>query len=271
MWNSFLHRVLRVPYQLHAEVLSSPSQPQATIVLLHGIGSSLGMWKPLLKTFPKQSRIIAVDLLGFGKSPQPLWATYDTRTQARSIRSTLVALRAEKSVIFVGHSLGALVAIEYAARYTRSVRSLLLVSPPLFAPNRTSRRFDLKPEEILQRMYSLMRTNPKATEKILRLASVYKLINRGFVAKDVHIPSFLANLEAGILNQTSYNEIIQLDCPVRIVTGKFDLVVVDETLKELVSLRKNISWQSVVGAHEITGRLAVATATALGKLTASNN
>jgi cis-3-alkyl-4-acyloxetan-2-one decarboxylase len=76
--------------------------------------------------------VIVVDLLGFGDSPKPDWATYDARTQAQSLAKTLLGLGLTQRVVLVGHSMGSLVAVEFAKRYPALVKALVLCSPPLY-------------------------------------------------------------------------------------------------------------------------------------------
>ena len=137
MFERIIHRWLRVPYRLHVRQLQNPRKPRATVVLIHGIGSSSLMWRRLMqsKLVAKDVRVIAIDLLGFGKSPRPHWKTYDVATQTKSLATTLLAEKITGPVVLVGHSLGALVAINYASSLPNIlVKSLVLCSPPLYNP-----------------------------------------------------------------------------------------------------------------------------------------
>lgn len=255
MINKFLHKHLKLPYILNLKEFHSPKHPRVTIVLLHGIGSSLAMWEPLSKNLPPNVRVIGIDLLGFGHSPKPEWARYHTKVQADSIATTLIRHRVSGPLVIVGHSLGGLVAIEFARRYSRSVKSLVLISPPIYMPDRNPKRFEPRPEEIIRRMYQLMAENPKATEKVLRLAGTYNLLNKGFQADTVDVPAYLATLEAAIINQQSYRDILRLTRPVHIITGKLDALVLDATIRDIAVKRPNISVTSVLGSHEIVGQM----------------
>ncbi len=263
MWNKFLHKYLRAPYILNAEELNAPQQQAATIIMLHGIGSSLGMWRPFVKKLPHDVRIIAIDLLGFGASPKPAWGIYSAKTQADSLATTLFSMKIVGPVVVVGHSLGSLIAIEFARRYPLMTKSLVLISPPLYKPDRNPARFDFKPEEVLRRMYALMSENPQATERVLRLAGKYNLVNKGFSAENVNVPAYLASLEAAIINQQSYRDILRIKRPIHIVTGKLDALVLDETIKDIVSQRPSVLWRSVIGGHEVVGNIQRATLAAI--------
>ena len=259
MINKILHKYLKFPYILTIKEFQSPKHPSATVILLHGIGSSLSMWEPLGKSFPENVRVIGIDLLGFGHSPKPEWGRYHTKVQADSIATTLVRHRVSGPLVLVGHSLGSLVAIEFARRYSRSVKSLVLISPPIYMPDRNPKRFEPRPEEIIRKMYQLMAQNPKATEKVLRLAGTYNLLNKGFRADTVDVPAYLATLDAAIINQQSYRDILRLAQPIHIITGKLDALVLDATIQDIAKKRPNVKLTSVLGSHEIVGALRRAT------------
>ena len=259
MWQKFLHKTLKVPYILNSREYQAPKKFRATVILLHGIGSSMAMWEPLLPKMPKDVRIIAIDLLGFGESPKPSWNVYGARMQADSLATTLFSMKIIGPVVVVGHSLGSLVAIEFARRYPLMTKSLVLISPPLYKPDRDPKRLDFKPEEALRQMYALMATNPGATEKILRMGSKYRLFNKGFDAKNVDVPAYLATLETAIINQQSYHDILRIRRPIHVVTGKLDIIVLDSTINELERTMPNVQHTSVIGTHEIVGPLRTAT------------
>lgn len=263
MWQKILHKFLKFPYILNVHEYQSPKKPAVTVLLLHGIGSSLWMWQDVAAKLPKDARIIAVDLLGFGKSPKPEWSVYGAKTQADSLATTLFSRKIVGPVVVVGHSLGSLIAIEFARRYPLMTKSLVLISPPLYKPDRDIATFEARPEEVLRRMYALLHSNPDATERILRMAGKYRLINKGFNAEHVNVVSYLATLNAAIINQTSYNDIFKIKPPVHIISGKFDSLVLDSTLKEISATRPRTTWKSVVGTHEIVGRVRTATISAI--------
>ena len=263
MWDKLLHKYLRVPYILNVREFQSPKPQVATVILLHGIGSSLNMWTPHVKKMPSDVRIIALDLLGFGASPQPEWGTYSARVQADSVATTLFSMKIVGPVVIVGHSLGSLVAVEFARRYPLMTKSVVLISPPLYKPDRNPGRFDFKPEEVLRKMYDIMHDNPEATERVLRMAGKYYLINPGFSAVNVNVPSYLASLEAAVINQQSYRDILRIKRPIHIVSGKLDALVLDKTIKDVVALRPNVIWKSVIGGHEIIGNIQRAAITAI--------
>jgi pimeloyl-ACP methyl ester carboxylesterase len=259
MFKHFLHRYLKLPYVLRAVEFRAPTRQTVTVIMLHGIGSSHAMWVPIVKRLPEDTRIIAVDLLGFGASPKPNWNTYNVRTQADSLATTLFSMKIRGPVVVVGHSLGSLVAIEFARRYPLMTKSLVLVSPPLYNPDRIRKRRDFNPDDVLKRMYAIFASKPDAAGKILKLASRYYLANKGIVGATIDPIIYLQTLESSIINQRSYCDILRIKRPIHIVTGRLDAIVLESTIRDVVAQRPNIQRVSAIGGHEITGRLLTAT------------
>lgn len=254
MFDELAHRYLRVPYILNGRDLRAPTHPKATIVLLHGINSSTGMWQSLLPKLPKDVRIIGIDLLGFGDSPRTTWPAYQVRIQARSVAATLFLMKIRGPVIVVGHSLGSLVAIDFARRYPLMTRQLVLVSPPLYDIDKEpASGLAYHPRRFLRDVHLAISSHPDTVTKLIGLAAQYRLINHGFDASKVDIPTFLGTLETAIINQTSMRDLIRLKKPTRILTGKLDPFVSEQTIRRLAKEYPYVSHTSVVAGHEIIG------------------
>lgn len=256
MWDRFVHKILHVPFRLSARDFQRPKRQRVTILMIHGIGSSMEMWRDVAKKMPPDVRVIGIDLLGFGRSPKPDWSTYDVRVQADSVVTTLFSMNVFGPVVVVGHSLGSLVAIEFARRYPLMTKSLVLVSPPLYKPEAELKRLQVNPEMILRRAYDILMKNPAAFEKVLKLVSRNGLINKGFNPENVDVPAYLATLETAIINQHSYRDILRIKRPIHIITGRFDPVILEPTIRDILRQRPNIQRNQVLGAHEISGAMA---------------
>lgn len=75
---------------------------------------------------------VSIDLLGFGSAPKPR-NEYKYEDHVNHIRKTLHSLDlAQKDIILVGHSMGALIASRYANRYSNHVESLAMINPPIY-------------------------------------------------------------------------------------------------------------------------------------------
>lgn len=253
MFDQLVHRYLRIPYILNARELQARKNPAATLVLLHGIGSSIDMWRPILKSLPKDIRVIGVDLLGFGLSPRTSWKSYRVNHQAKSVAATLFFMKISGPVIVVGHSLGSLVAIEFARRYPLMTRRLVLVSPPLYDITQISSESPLHPRKLLSKIHDAALNNPGAVNKLLSASGRYEIFNRGFKPELIDLPTFLGTLEASIINQKSVQTASKLRLPIDIITGTLDPYLNSQTIRQLAKSKSNITHRSVVAGHEIIG------------------
>ncbi|MEM7697016.1 MAG: alpha/beta hydrolase [Verrucomicrobiota bacterium] len=101
-------------------------------LLLHGLAASLHSFRELYDRMVPGSRLIAMDLNGFGYTERPKKPKhYQIEHQTDLIFQLIKSLGIESAVV-VGHSYGAAVGTVFAKRYPRRVRGLVLISPPHF-------------------------------------------------------------------------------------------------------------------------------------------
>ncbi|WP_310572037.1 alpha/beta hydrolase [Gemmatimonas sp.] len=110
------------------------------LVFLPGIGGTTRYWELVVASLRDRHRLALVDLLGFGRSPKP-WTTYSVSRHLAELERVITPVAAEGPVVLVGHSLGARLAVAYAARFPTQVRGLVLVSMPYFAGGDNAKRF----------------------------------------------------------------------------------------------------------------------------------
>jgi pimeloyl-ACP methyl ester carboxylesterase len=102
-----------------------------TVVCLHSSGGSSAQWQPLIERESRSFRVIAADFHGHGGSPAPAAKQpYALATESEALARSLGGQRGK--VHLVGHSYGAAVALDFAARYPQRVRALTLYEPVLF-------------------------------------------------------------------------------------------------------------------------------------------
>ncbi len=119
---------------LHTEVYGAGEE---TLVFVAGLGGTTRYWRTRTKRLESQYRIVLVDLLGFGQSPKP-WTRYSVERHVRRLRTVLAPF---ESVTLVGHSLGALLAVAYAARFTGQVKNLVAIGLPYFGSEARAYRY----------------------------------------------------------------------------------------------------------------------------------
>lgn len=246
MFDTLVHKWLRVPYRLHVKKRRAVSRPRATIVFLHGIGNKGESWDSVIAQLPDDVTAITVDLLGFGNSPRPTWAKYDVRTQARAVITTLIGLHIRGRVTIVGHSLGSLVAIEATKRYPALVKSLLLCSPPLYDTEKDKIR-------LVTAALKQIKRNPERFVKLVAVAKKYKLANKTFTVTDENVHSYMETLQASILTQTSLNDALTIRKPIVMIYGSADPWVKKRNLTSVVRGNKRASLITIRAGHEVRG------------------
>lgn len=249
------HRYLGIPYTLHVYRQSTVPKPRATLVFLHGLGNSGKTWDEVTIGLPDDVNFVIVDLLGFGDSPQPEWAVYDARTQARSLAKTLLANGVLGKVVLVGHSMGGLVAVEFAKRFPGFVESLVLCSPPLYNVDKSDdKKLFVQRDEQLRRLYEFALRKPENIVTLAKLAKRYNLMNPDFDVHGLNIDAYVASLRANILNQTTVHDIVRLKQPVHILYGTLDPFVIGENIKRASQLSEQVTVTRFIGGHEIVGK-----------------
>ncbi|MCC2592593.1 alpha/beta hydrolase [Tessaracoccus sp. OS52] len=101
--------------------------PERTVVLVHGNVSSALFWQPAMLELPRDLRVLAVDLRGFGGTQTlPVDATRGVRDFSDDLHATLQSLGLEAAHL-VGWSMGGGVVMQYALDHP--VLSLALQAP----------------------------------------------------------------------------------------------------------------------------------------------
>jgi pimeloyl-ACP methyl ester carboxylesterase len=96
------------------------------LAMIHGLGDASGIWNHLAIRISQQFRVAAVDLRGHGDSDWDPEAKYDSATFVGDFAEVAGALDFERMVV-IGHSLGADVAIRFAAAHPLRVAALIVV------------------------------------------------------------------------------------------------------------------------------------------------
>jgi len=106
----------------------SAAASRRLIVLLHGVASNMSRWSEFVEhTSLKQAwDLLRLDLRGHGESFTR--GRLGLEIWCRDLREVLDAEGYDQALL-VGHSLGAQVAVQFAARYPARVRGLVLIDP----------------------------------------------------------------------------------------------------------------------------------------------
>jgi abhydrolase domain-containing protein 6 len=97
-------------------------------LLVHGFTGSKENWTALMRQLPRELRLIAPDLPGWGESQPTPGLQHDWAAQARRLAGFMDALDL-REVVLVGHSMGGGVAALTAAEHPQRIARLVLLSP----------------------------------------------------------------------------------------------------------------------------------------------
>ncbi|KAF5696250.1 alpha beta hydrolase fold family [Fusarium mundagurra] len=124
-----------VPSGSTLHYLQSGNPTGVLVICLHGLGGSTATYEPLLPFIPKRFRTILVDFPGHGKSPLPPHNTISIGDHVSHLDHLIAHLQGDDQkavkpkLLLIGHSLGAAVAMQYAAQAPDLVAGLVLIAP----------------------------------------------------------------------------------------------------------------------------------------------
>ena len=112
-------------------------EPRLTVVFIHGIASDSSSFTNAIKylegtTSLKDIRFVAFDLLGSGQSRSDGELNYDYKEQIAALHNSIEKLKLTTPLVLVGHSMGTFIVTRYADTFKKSVKHLILVSPPIY-------------------------------------------------------------------------------------------------------------------------------------------
>ena len=112
---------------VHYREWAGPDGP--TFVCVHGLGGSLLNWVSVAPALAKRGRVVAVDLVGFGKTPRE--GRSAGMKANRLLLSRFLGEVATGPVVLIGNSMGGAISMLQAALEPQSVAGLALTSPAL--------------------------------------------------------------------------------------------------------------------------------------------
>jgi len=226
------------------------------VILVHGIASSSETFRHLVPLLVPRHRVIAVDILGFGRSPAPEDCEYTLEDHVASLAATIRSLKLHEKFTLVGHSLGSLIGSRYAAENGRRVSGLVLVGPPVY----------LSPADIgdprvrgrvaaYLRAYEFLRANKDFT--LANASIISRLLPKGiFEITTKSWTPFVKSLEHCIESQTVVSDVAGLNIPVAVVYGSLDAFIAPGSMTVIERMRHVRTYRVEANDHLIRPRLA---------------
>lgn len=137
----------------------------STVVLVHGLNAQLHTWDPIAARLARHHRVVALDLRGHGDSD---WtkAGYPLAGFVADVAGLYDELGLGRAAV-VGHSLGARVALAFAAEYPDRVRRMALSDAGPELSRTGAQRVRANPRNVLERGFR------SADEALLRFQEQY--------------------------------------------------------------------------------------------------
>lgn len=231
------------------------------LILLHGLGSSGRYWNEPSKLLATKYQIISFDLLGFGGSPQPAPFSYAQWQQADALRQALWSEHIWGRVNIVGHSLGALVALEFAKRYPKKVDKLILSNVPVILNKNDARTIEKRYEDIVSDIKNELQRKTLKTvrhSKLIRhkvLPRYAEKKRKEGVFKDYDLThlsryAYTQSIKHSIENQQILEGLEVVKCPVIIIRTNKDRAVIKRNIDKLADALPNAKIVDVEGTHQ---------------------
>lgn len=193
------------------------------ILLIHGVGSRWQPFQPIMPGLSEYFHVYAIDLRGHGKSGHTPGA-YHLDDYTGDVQE-FIANQVETPAVIYGHSLGALVAINLAARQPGSVRKLILGDPPLYYHNTTTRETFW--QKAFQDLIDFMLAYPNP--ELMRASLALNFPNMSSERREERVRS-LETLDPDVLRAIITDELMkgisltalasQVNCPVLLLQGE---------------------------------------------------
>lgn len=249
------HKILRVPIRFARVYDNKVRHPKLTVVFLHGISATSDTWRTTLREFSKNEdlqsvRLVALDLLGFGKSLKADWLQYNEEEYSIALNNSLKKLRNDGRIMVVGHSMGSLLAADYVVNYESPVKikHLILISPPVLMADDLAKL----PDKVYTKSYGSLH---KIAKEIPAAEVVARLVQRfsSFRSDYIKTAAFEKSMNNIILSNKNYQTFVKLHIPTTIIHGHFDPLVMSSNLKRATKRNpRYLRYVSVIGQHDIS-------------------
>ena len=248
-FEDFWHKTLKRPHALNVGMKQGSGLP---IVLLHGLGGKSEDWDPAISQIDlENNKVIAMDLLGFGKSPKPDFKHYSVDDHAASVIKTIKKLGIKQPIVLVGHSMGAVVAARVAATGKLTINHLILYQVPVYADSP-----EYKVKDVRNKAYTTVITtalrHPKRTMRLVYLLG-RAASNFIYITLD---PKSWRPFEQSLLNtvmrDSIYQDLAKISVPISVIYGRYDMVVIRRNIKKIYRKSDLVQFYEVSEAHRIT-------------------
>ena len=207
--------------------------PKLTAVMIHGIASDSHSFDHAIKYFKEQPelaevRFVTFDLLGSGKSYKGDDLDYGYSDQLSALNESIADLKLKTLLVLVGHSLGTFIVTRYAKKYPGDVQNLILVSPPIYAPEDFA--------------------NPLFIAGIEMFEKFLEAGQRGILQTKV----FRNSMDKIVLDEKNYETLAKTKVPTTLIYGDEDQIIAAHNIPRMLNDNSKIEAIKTHGRHGAT-------------------
>jgi pimeloyl-ACP methyl ester carboxylesterase len=207
-------------------------------VLVHGIGMGRSVFAELADHLD-DSEVIALDLPGYGEAPEPPRVL--TMERSADLVAQFLRRRVGRPAVLIGHSMGAQVVVEVAARHPEVVDRVVLIGPTVDPSARTA----------AQQLWRLLRDIAVESPRVIAVGA------REYVRAGPHLR---AKFRAMLVHRPE-DTFPRVTAPALVLRGEDDIVAPPEWCRAIVAALPDGRLVEVPGhGHETMIRDAAASA-----------
>lgn len=207
--------------------------PKLTVVMIHGIASDSHSFDRAIKYFKERPeltevRFVTFDLLGSGESYAGDDLEYGYADQLSALDESIADLQLKTPLVLIGHSLGTFIVTRYAKKYPGEAQNLILVSPPIFAP-----------EDF---------TNPLFIAGMKMFEGSLEAGHRGIL----QTKAFRNSMDKIVLDEKNYATLARTKIPTTLIYGDEDQIIAAQNIPRVLTENPQITAIKTHGRHGVT-------------------
>lgn len=240
------------------------------VVCLHGFTGSTATWKEVAAHLQEDLQVIAIDLLGHGKTASPANITAYTTAEQIALLEDLFDHLQLTDFILLGYSMGGRIALSYATMYPHRIRKLVLESASPGLKTAEERKARLAHDEALatrieregiERFVEFWENIPLFQSQKNLPENVQQQVRSERRSQN---PLGLANSLKGIgtgRQPSNWEKLSTLSMPVLLITGALDekFVFISREMKEILRHAEHITVNQVGHAIHVENPMLFAT------------
>ena len=205
-----------------------------TVVFLHGVASSsLETYHSALKYLEgtkslENVRFVAFDSLGSEKSYASDKLDYDYKCQLEALENSLKKLGINTPLVLVGHSMGTFIATRYTYDHKKTVKHLVLISPPVYIPENL--------------------TDPAFLAGMVAFKKIIVSRNK----KYENDKAFNNEIKYIVMNKYNYQRLAELTTKATLIYSEADQIIMPKNIRKVAKENpKYLKAVATIGTHRV--------------------